>query len=236
MAGKNSKDIANALQDIYYEHGPPRVIQCDQGTEFKGAIKKLCKRFEIKIICSRPYHPQSQGKVERSHKTLRAKIEYDLAKMCDKNVSWASGLPIYQRILNEDPKEVLAYKTPFQVYFGRKCNSFQTIISNNEIAACCEPTRQGLKERFKHISNVRKMARDATHRCSKRMTRQHSRAHPPSQYNIGEKVYLRLPKKGGLKSAPKKRVVIEAVIQKRNLHRHIPIKFHIYRHLPVREK
>jgi transposase InsO family protein len=152
MSGKTSKDIAKSLQSIYYEHGPPRVIQCDQGTEFKGAIKKMCKRFETKIICSRPYHPQSQGKVERSHMTLRSKIEYDLAKMCEKGVNWASGLPIYQRILNEDPKEVLAYHTPFEVYYGRKCNSFKTAITNSEVAACCEPTRNDLRRRTKHIS------------------------------------------------------------------------------------
>ncbi|XP_031558423.1 uncharacterized protein LOC116294878, partial [Actinia tenebrosa] len=103
--GKEQPRIAKALRDIYYGHGPPRVIQCDQGTEFKGAIRKLCQRFEIKIICGRPYHPQSQGKVERSDKTLRAKMEYDLAKMCDEGINWARGLPIYQRILNEDPKE-----------------------------------------------------------------------------------------------------------------------------------
>lgn len=81
MAHKTSKDIYTTLQEIYYEHGPPRVIQCDQGSEFKGAVKKLCQELEIKIICSRPYHPQLQGKVERSHRTLRSKIEYDLSKM-----------------------------------------------------------------------------------------------------------------------------------------------------------
>ena len=120
---KMSKNIADELRNIYLEHGPPRVIQCDQGGGFKGAVKELCRQLGIKIICSSPYHPQSQGKVERSHRALRSKMEYDIIQMGSKGVNWVQRLPNYQRILNEDPKEVLAYKTPFEVYFARKCNS-----------------------------------------------------------------------------------------------------------------
>ena len=54
---KSSKNIADELRNIYQEHGPPRVIQCDQGGELKGAVKELCRQLKIKIICSRPYHP-----------------------------------------------------------------------------------------------------------------------------------------------------------------------------------
>ena len=112
---KFSETIAKELQSIYLEHGYPRVIQCDQGPEFKGAVKKLCRRLKIKIICSRPYHPQSQGKVERSHRSLRAKMEYDILKMRKKGVNWANNIQEYQHILNNDPKEVLGYKTIYNV-------------------------------------------------------------------------------------------------------------------------
>ena len=69
--------------------------------------------MQVKMIHSRPYHPQSQGKVERSHRALRSKMEYDLLKMGKKGLNWAKALPEYQNILNEDPKEVLQYKSPF---------------------------------------------------------------------------------------------------------------------------
>ena len=66
------------LQELYCEVGPPKVLQCDNGGEFKQAVEQLCRKLEVKIIRSSPYHPQSQGKVERSHRTLRKKIMYDL--------------------------------------------------------------------------------------------------------------------------------------------------------------
>ena len=43
--------------------GPPATIQTDQGTEFKGVVELLSSLMNIKIIRSRPYHPQSRGKV-----------------------------------------------------------------------------------------------------------------------------------------------------------------------------
>ena len=107
------------------EHGSPEIIQCDQGGEFKKALKLLCDSINKKLIYSRPRRPQSQGKVERYHRTLRSKKEYDLQKIGQDGVNWAKQLPLYQRILNNDPKEVMAYKTPFEIYFARKCNAFR---------------------------------------------------------------------------------------------------------------
>ena len=64
--------------------------------EFKGSVKRLTKEMKIKTILSRPHHPQSQGKVERSHRSLRAKMEFDLLKMSQKGVNWVKHLPTYQ--------------------------------------------------------------------------------------------------------------------------------------------
>ena len=113
------------MDKIYIEHGTPKIIQCDRGGEFKGSLSKYCSKHGIKFIRSRPYHPQSQGKVERSHRTLRSKMQYDFLHKEQKGFNWAETLPEIQRILNEDPKQVLGYKTPFEVYFARKPSKFQ---------------------------------------------------------------------------------------------------------------
>ena len=38
----------------------------------------LCELLKIKLKNSRPYYPQSQGKVERSHGTWKKKLEFDM--------------------------------------------------------------------------------------------------------------------------------------------------------------
>ena len=47
----------------------------DRGTEFKGAVNTFLKRSGIQNIESRPYHPQSKGKNERSHVTRKNQKE-----------------------------------------------------------------------------------------------------------------------------------------------------------------
>lgn len=220
---KMSKNIADELRSIYLEHGPPCVIQCDQGGEFKGAVKELCRQLGIKIICSSPYHPQSQGKVEHSHRALRSKMEYDIIQMGSKGVNWVQRLPNYKHILNEDPKEVLAYKTPFEVYFARKCNSYNTAMTDEEMvenAGKCNPSEGDRRRHSKHASLTRKKAAKASEKCGGRMVRGHLLSHPTSKY-VGEKVYIRLPRKGGIKSAQKRHCVTEAVIIRRNTRHHV---------------
>ena len=220
---KSSEVISDEIENIYLEYGPPCVIQSDQGGEFKGAVKRLCHRMNIKLIYSRPFHPQSQGKVERSHRSVISKTEYDFLKMGRKGVYRAENLSNYQRILNEDPKEVLGYKTPFEVCFARS-NSFdrtstpgmeKELLKNKRK---CNPSYADRKRQQKHISVVRKDAHTVTARCDRRMKPAYARTSPPSKYSIGEKVYERLRDKGRLQ---KKCCVTEAVIEKRNLKRHL---------------
>ena len=62
LTRKTSKLVADHLSTLYREFGPPRVLQCDNGGEFKKSVESLCKNLEVKILRGSPYHPQSQGK------------------------------------------------------------------------------------------------------------------------------------------------------------------------------
>ena len=78
LPSKASKYVAFALSDLYMEVGPPKVLQADNGGEFKKAVQKLHKNLAVKIVRRSPYHPQSQGKVKRSHRAIRKKIAFDI--------------------------------------------------------------------------------------------------------------------------------------------------------------
>ena len=158
-------------------------------------MKLLCDRMNIKLIYSRPRHPQSQGKVERYHKTLRSRMEYDLRKIRQDGVNWAKQLPLYQRILTNNLKEVIAYKTPFEIYFARKCNAFRESKLQDEIlpsARRVRPTKNDRNRRSQQALKLRMQAKKATSRCDERMQRTQLRLSPPSVYSIGEKAYVRL--------------------------------------------
>ena len=68
------------------------------------------------MIRSRPYHPQTQRKCERSHRGVRNKSTF--LKQKDKDLTGQLKQTTFA--LNETPKEVLGYSTPSEVYTSRQ--------------------------------------------------------------------------------------------------------------------
>lgn len=54
------------------------AVRVDNGSEFKKEFVRTAKRLEIRIIRNPPHHPQSNGKVERFHKTLEEECYWRL--------------------------------------------------------------------------------------------------------------------------------------------------------------
>ena len=85
------------------------------------------------MIKLRLYNPKAQGKVERSHRVLRKTIYYDMIKMQKNKVNWVKNLPMYVKYLNNDKREELSWKNPFQLYYGLEINEIlRTSLPSNE--------------------------------------------------------------------------------------------------------
>ena len=101
----------------------------------------LYRKLNVKITRGSPYHPQSQGKVERSHRSLRKKMMYDFVHLSKVGVNWASQLKEYQRILNEEPIDVLGNQSPFEVFYRRESNTLAGRFPGSFVCAerrCCK--------------------------------------------------------------------------------------------------
>ena len=227
LTGKGSKQVAKELQELYCEVGPPKVLQCDNGGEFKKekAVEQLCRKLEVKIIRSSPYHPQSQGKVERSHRTLRKKIMYDLGHMSKVGVNWVSQLREYQKILNEEPMDVLGSQSPFEVFYGRETNAvtqrfpggFCGKESSSSKSANVLPKDNDFTKQSDQTTKIRAKAKAADKVWDKRYIQRRMKNNPPSKYSVGETVLIRFPFSKKSRTAPKRRFVVEGKVIKRNL-------------------
>ena len=69
---KRAITIVKCLYDNYFRHyGFPCHLLSNQGTEFCNAIlNEMCIYLNIKKLRMLPYHPQTNGAVERAHQTL----------------------------------------------------------------------------------------------------------------------------------------------------------------------
>jgi transposase InsO family protein len=117
LSDKSADTVVLALRSIYDEWSYPKIIQTDQGSEFKGSFKEFCVSHNILLIHSSSHHPQSQGKDERSHQTWKRKIRFDIDEGSD--VNWARNLLNYQSLYNHGFHSSIKM-TPHECYFGRK--------------------------------------------------------------------------------------------------------------------
>src|SRR3984957_484612 len=72
IAEASAKEVSNfILEDIICRHGCPKKILSDRGSHFNNQlIQELTKKFQIRHNLSTPYHPKTNGLVERFNKTL----------------------------------------------------------------------------------------------------------------------------------------------------------------------
>ncbi|PNF38366.1 hypothetical protein B7P43_G08976, partial [Cryptotermes secundus] len=117
---QTAEEVANAfVKNIILLYGIPTEVVTDQGSNFMSDIfKRVCKLFKIEKICTTAYHPESNGALERTHKTL---ANY-LRCFCDKRLNnWDEWLPFACFTYNTTPHSVTRY-TPYEVLFGRNAN------------------------------------------------------------------------------------------------------------------
>ena len=76
-----TETVRPLLQQAFRRYGLPRRILCDNGPPWgdtgQGSFTPLgvwLLRLGVDVVHGRPYHPQTQGKLERFHRTLKTEL------------------------------------------------------------------------------------------------------------------------------------------------------------------
>ena len=104
---KEAMEVARGLFSIYCRQGAPVQIISDNGTEFTNKLhKSLHEAYDCKLIFSTPYHPQTNGLVESSHKALKR----SLVKTLDgRKENWSVYLEEITFSLNIRPRQTTQF-------------------------------------------------------------------------------------------------------------------------------
>ncbi len=118
------KDSASGVKDsfilAFQEYGLPNSVLSDNGAQFAGPHKglSLFERFlmdlDVLPIHGKPLHPQTQGKIERFHRTLKQ----EALRTTPANLEEARArLENWRWLYNEvRPHHALGLKTPASIY------------------------------------------------------------------------------------------------------------------------
>jgi transposase InsO family protein len=92
MPNMEARTVAKIIvEEVIARFGVPCFIHSDQGRQFESNLfKEMCVLLGIGKTRTNPYHPKSDGMVERFNKTLEAMLS---AYVGDHQRDWDSHLP-----------------------------------------------------------------------------------------------------------------------------------------------
>lgn len=117
----DAKSTCQALMQIFSCFGVPEEILTDNGTNFVAAVtEELLKHLQCTHIKSSPYHPQSNGMVERLNGVLKKTMDKIAGGKSGKE--WKQYLPAVLMALRNTPHTALGVN-PYHLMFGREARS-----------------------------------------------------------------------------------------------------------------
>jgi transposase InsO family protein len=120
-ANEQGVTVQAALRQVFRRYGLPLRINTDNGQpwgdsggRYLTALGAWLVRLGISLSHSTPLHPQTNGKDERFHRTLKAEVLLrSFADLAECQSAFNRWRPIYNQ---ERPHEALAMQTPAQRY------------------------------------------------------------------------------------------------------------------------
>ena len=117
---KSAESSINCLRWALRSGRVPREMYLDNGKQFIAkAFKQEARKYGIRLIYGRPYHPRGRGKIESYHKTLYRELislkTFDSLSHFRKEL-WKFD----QKYNNWRKQEVLGWQTPASIYHNKK--------------------------------------------------------------------------------------------------------------------
>lgn len=118
---ERGETVRDVLTRVFGRYGLPAMILCDNGapwgdaTAAHTALTVWLLRLGVRVAHGRPYHPQTQGKDERFHRTLKAEL---IASRTWRHLAeCAEHFPRFRQIYNKErPHDALNGATPASRY------------------------------------------------------------------------------------------------------------------------
>ena len=182
----DAETIAEELITIFSRVGIPREILTDQGTNFQSQLlRELYRMLHIEALRTTPYHPETDGLVERFNQTLKSMLRKTAAQ---EGKDWDKLIPFVLFAYREVPQE----SSPFELLYGRDVRGPLELLKD---------TWCGTKQRDHNVvsyvllmrERLDRMCLEVQENMQASQLRQKSRGARECSFQTGDQVLVLLP-------------------------------------------
>ena len=194
MRNQEASTIAKILVDRVFSYfGTPLQIVTDRGRNFESHLfEELCRQLGIDNVRTTAYKPSTNGLIERFHRTLNSMI----AKVVQDNQrDWDTHLPSVLAAYRATIHESTGFSLNF-LFLGREVAAPLDLLLGKAPCVTTEfSTNDFVANRQKIIRNAYTTVRQELKRCAERMKHRYDMRVKPSEFEIGNWVWLYLPRR-----------------------------------------
>ena len=176
------------VNEVICRFGVPDSLHTDQGKNFESAlVREICEVLGIKKTRTTPYHPQSDGLIERFNRTLLDMLSIAVR---DDERCWDLHLPTILLAYRTSVHETTS-ATPFELMFGRSARVPEDVMYSLPVSGST-PTRYAAQLR-RRLSYAYDRVRAFSKRQQDRQKDTYDQRVRGEPYAIGDRVMLHEP-------------------------------------------
>ena len=191
MANMETSTIAKIIMDeVISRFGTPGTIHSDQGRQFESNLfREFCKLLQIDKTRTTPYHPQSDGMVERFNKTLTSMLSTFVQ---ENQKDWDEHIPYVMMAYRSSEHETTGV-SPNLLMLGRETSTPLDIVYQMPPSIKPIPANQWVWELRERLESVHTMVRQNTGASMRRQKKYHDKKVSYEKFMPGDHVYVYFP-------------------------------------------
>ncbi|XP_061190531.1 uncharacterized protein LOC133198457 [Saccostrea echinata] len=194
LASIETERVAEGLLDIFSRMGIPDEILSDMGSQFTSALmREVSRLLSVRQITTTPYHPMTNGMVERFNGTLKQMLK----RVCaDRPRDWDRYINPVLFAYREVPQESLGF-SPFEIVFGRYVKGPMSILKELWTRDIDDPqvrtTYQYVLDLRERLESTAELARENLEKASRKQTKYYNKSARARNLKVNDKVLVLLP-------------------------------------------
>jgi hypothetical protein len=193
MPNMEASTVAQLIvEQLVCRFGIPRKIHSDQGRQFESNLfREMCCLLQIEKTRTTPYHPESDGMVERFNRTL---CEMLSAYVEENHRDWDKHLP-YVMMAYRGTEHETTGMSPNMLMLGRESSTPLDIAYAMPSHVKSVPAKQWVWELQEILEDAHTFVREYTGRSIRRQKRYHDTRLSYEKMDRGDQVYVFFPVK-----------------------------------------